>query len=110
MSFIDEMLSDTITIFPYSGFDAFGKSTFGSKQEVKARWEDTITIIVDENGKEKQSQARIFTTAAVLAKDYLYNGKTSETDPTNLPDAKQVIMVKKIGNLNSTEYLIVAYL
>lgn len=106
---IKEDLIETATVFTRGQPDVFGGATW-TKKEIKVRWEKRNSIFYDENGRIVRSDSRVFMQDDVSPGDYLYKGTTTETDPVNLEEAKQVITVKDIYSLDGTEKLVVAYL
>lgn len=60
------MLTETLTVAPYLGQDAYGTPTFGPPAHYPAREEWKVRRIVDQSGQERVSRARVFFDGNVL--------------------------------------------
>ena len=107
---IADFLNETITVFPINGTDVYGKPQYGTKKEIKGRWEDIHDLIVTSEGTEVQVRSRVFLRNDVNQGDVLYRGTTTATDPTTLPEARQVVSIKRIKTIDGSFELKVALL
>jgi len=64
--------------------DGYGGFEFGPPQVIKGRWEQHQKLFTDLEGHQKVSRAEVFLAESVEVGDYLYNGYTTELDPTTI--------------------------
>lgn len=80
-------MTSTISLASETGKDAYGKPSYETPRQVKARVESTRRIVRNPRGEESVSNHRIYTLAPVLLTDriWLPGASTSSADASNLP-------------------------
>lgn len=127
MSIITRMRRQNAIYWPPSGFDDFGKRTFGGLVELtlsegvnsRVRWEDRIEEFIDANGTVILSSSVVYCSVLpgggeIEVGGFLWLGNrsdlTSETVPRENPGAAEIGRVDKLPNLKISEYLRTVYL
>ena len=66
--FVD-MFADEITVEPYASQDNYGAASYGEAKAIRARVEMGPKVVVNANGEEVVSSARVYVGAAVGVRD-----------------------------------------
>ena len=103
-------LNQICTYWEQNGQDVFGKGSFNAPQQLKCRWENIGELLIDKHAQEVVSKARIFLAEGVSLEGYLFLGASTETDPTVVQGAYEVIQVKSSPDIRALQTLYVAYL
>ena len=92
MSWLQNSMNHTITYWPPGAPSGFGPGkSFGAPVTVKARWEDSQEIFFDsDTNRETRSESLVFTETDLSIGGYMFNGVSTSTDPTSLPDAVEI--------------------
>ena len=91
--------------------DGYGKLTFSVPVEIDVRWEDKMELFLTFNGKEKLSQAVIYSETDMDIDGYLYLGLLSElstaekTNPLLEVTAYPIKQFKKSPDLTGSIYV-----
>jgi len=114
---IQRMCTQDIVYWDLSSVDGYGRETFVSPVEIKGRWQSTNEIVMDKNGEEKVSMARVFVLQQVTEGGYLYVGTLDDLDsdpidPTVIDGALRVIATGKTPPMRGTtiEFMYTAHL
>lgn len=108
MSLIVKMRKQDAVYWPLTGFDAYGKPTYGEAQEIKVRWEDTQEEFVDAQGTKQVSRAKVYVGEDMAPGSMLILGVLSSTLDEDDPRASGALEVKsfaKLPNMKATEFL-----
>lgn len=95
MSFPSNLVKSLITYWSPSGNNKYGQRTFNSPVEVKAHWEDRALVFIDQSGAEARSQAIVYLDTDVVNFGWLFNGISTDGDPTSVSDAKEIRGIQK---------------
>ena len=71
---ITSFLNQTAVRWPFTGRDGYGKNTYSAATEIKVRWQDTVELFINTQGKEEVSQASVYLDGSLTTDDYLYLG------------------------------------
>lgn len=104
------LLSQTATWWASTGNDGYGKPTFASPSPVDCRWEDWRSLVLSGTMEESRITARVFLDFAPTVGDYLYEGESTEEDPTTVKDAREVLRVTKMPTVDAQQSLYAAAL
>ena len=91
--------------------DGYGKLTFVSPIEINVRWEDRMELFLTFNGKNKLSQAVIYSETDMDIDGYLYLGLLSQlstaekANPLLEGTAYPIKQFKKIPDISGTTYV-----
>ena len=90
--------------------DGYGGYTFNDAVELNVRWEDKQELFINAQGKEERSQAVVYLDQDVDMGGYLYLGDlddldSSDPDPQNIANAKEIRAFQKIPNIKGTAFL-----
>ena len=111
---ITRMRKQTAVYWPAPVNDGYGRYSFRTAVEIDCRWEDTIEIFVDKEGKERRSMAKVYTDRDVDMDGYLWLGTTSDSaylaDPQSLTDAYPIRRFDTLPTLAATQFLRTAWL
>ena len=120
MSLIRRMLKEKVVYWPPAGVDGFGKQTYGTPVELKARWEDKTVEVLSEDGEKTLAKGRVFVESDVVRRGVLFHGTLIEVEdqvsPFNNKDTDGSPLVHRIigfdstPNLRITEYVRIAYI
>ena len=101
-SFLTRLRQQDATYWVKGAGDGFGGTAFGSPTAVKVFWATVEELVIDAEGKEKLSRAVAFTDQVIEEGSYMYLGTTTETDPTTLDDAREVITYVELPDVKHT--------
>jgi hypothetical protein len=88
----------------------FGGQTYGAPVVIKGRWEGKVENIIDANGQDAVSRAKILTESDVLPTGYLFQGVSIESDPTDVMGAYEIRIIGISPNLSNLQKLVTAYI
>lgn len=103
-------LKQTATYWANPSNDGFNNYTFDSPAQVNVRWEDHQEKVVDENGIEIISKAKVFVDQDMESKEWLMLGTSSEVNPQSEETAFEIIKFEKVPSLKADEFVRVVYL
>lgn len=104
-------LNQVVTYWsPTGDADRYGKPILNAPVQIQARWEDKQTQIVNKQGSEVLSKARVFTLIEVDIDGYIAKGTFADTDPRPLDAAWSVQQVSTTPNLRNMQTLFTVYL
>ena len=103
-------LKQQATYWAVTGVDVYGKRTFASPTTVVCRWEEKVQMIVNKQGKEIVSRARVFLVQDIDMDGYLYLGHSGDSDPRMVDSAFEIQMKAVQPDLRGLSQLNVAYL
>ena len=110
MSYVTRNLKQNITYWSPGVPDGYGGKTWGTPTTIKGRWEDRTEFIIDSQGRQIASLAVVFLVSDVELEGYLYNGTSTESDPTTVSGAREIRSFSKIPTLRFNAYERRAYL
>ena len=94
------LLPDSVTIEPYTGADGYGAPTFGSAISYKARIEWGPKNVLDAQGQEVVSKARVF-----IATSNAIDTRSRITLPAGRgPVTPPIMMVKAVTAMRKTHH------
>jgi len=105
-AFILRNLRQTLVYWANPVSDGFNGFTYDDPVEIKGRCEFTKELVLDKQGEESMSQARVFLAQEVQDGEYLYLGTLVTIDSAPVPDttegAMRVLLGVKTPRLGST--------
>lgn len=104
--------SQEITYWAPSGsVDRYGKPTLSAPVKLLGRWEDGVKVVVNNQGEDAVSKARVFFMNQTISHDgWLAQGdQTAQSNPLNA-SASQILAVGKTPDLSNLESLTTVYL
>lgn len=104
--------SQEITYWAPSGsLDRYGKQTVSAPIKLIGRWEDKIQVVVNNNGEDITSKARVFFIGQDISSDgWLKLGdSTAQSDPV-VAGASLILAIGKTPDLHNLESLTTVYL
>lgn len=105
MSWLTNNLTQEVTYWAQTTtLDTFGKRTYLAPVVLLGRWEDKSELITTRSGKEIVSRSNVFLGQDVKNEDYLFEGVSTEADPTDVVDAFAVKDFRRIPNVAGTEF------
>lgn len=104
MSFLTLYLNQTATYWKRQGADGFGNIVFSSPVQIRCRWEDRTQFIQNAQGDNVPSRSTVFLEQDVSLDDFLFLGKTSEPNPTNLDFAYKVMDFRRTPSLDGKDF------
>jgi hypothetical protein len=108
---LERALNDTVTYWEKTGAtDRYGKPVLSSPVQIKCRWEDRQSQIVNKQGTEVISKSRVFTLTPISIDGYLARGTIASSDPRPLDDAFEIQQVSSTPDLRSLKSLVTVYL
>lgn len=110
MDFLSFGLNQTCTYWAVTGVDGFNKPVFASPVQIKCRWEERTEKVINDEGEEYLSRARIFLKDDIVPGDYLFLGTHAGTDPRLIRDAFRVMAWRRIPSLDGLSFERKAYL
>lgn len=104
-------MRDVITYWAPTGVkNVYGKPTWDPPVTLMARWEDTQQIIVSKHAKEYVSKSKVMVIEELSMDGYLFNGTSTEVDPTTVTGAWEIQAVGRMNDLRAMSSLTVAFL
>jgi len=110
-AFILRNLRQTLVYWANPVSDGFNGFTYDDPVEIKGRCEFTKELVLDKQGEESMSQARVFLAQEVQEGEYLYLGTLATIDSAPVPDTTEgsmrvLIGVKtpRLGSITEFEY------
>lgn len=103
-------LNQIVTYWAPGDENQFGGKTYLAPVEIKARWEDKVENIIDRNGQDAVSRAKIMTEVPVEATGFLYPEPSNAVDPTAVAGAWEIRIVGSVPNLSNLQRLYAAYI
>lgn len=98
-------LNQTATYWAPNTPDGYGGGTFPAPVTVTCRWEDTTEIVLDNKGVEAMARAKVFLETDLLSGGFLVLGTSTATDPRLVDGAWEIVRCKKIGSVQSQQFL-----
>lgn len=95
---------------PLASTDLFGKRAYSAPVQLFCHWEDRTDMYHDKFGKQVVSQSKVFFAEDIALDGYLLLGVSSETDPTTVAGAYEIMQVARVPNLRNLATLYVAIL
>lgn len=110
MSVFTLYLPQTATHWAVNGITGTGQPQFDAPVQLKCRWEQRNDYVINDDGHEVLSRARIFLGVDVVVGDYLYLGVSTQADPRGLVGAFKVLQFRKTPGLRAEIFERKAYL
>ncbi len=108
MSWIQRNLNADITHWVVT-HGAFG-ITFGTPTTQKGFWNDRNEIFKTPQGEDAVSRSIVYLTSDVAEGDYLFEGVSTDTNPTLLDGARRIEKFEKLPDLRNLDHQRKAYL
>lgn len=108
ISNIEKNLVQTAVYWGNPVSDGEGGYTWDDPIELDVRWEDVQTVVLNKNGDEVLSKAKVELKQDVDEEGYLYLGSLEESaldsdaDPRDVDGASRIVVFRKIPRLGST--------
>ena len=103
VGFIINMLNQTATYWAPDGYTHEGAVRFARPVLIKCRWEDRTDMFVDSQGDERRSEALVFVDRSLKTNGYILLGRSTEIDPLDEDEAKEIKARRSIPDISSTE-------
>lgn len=87
-------LPDAVTYFAPDGQDAFGAPAYAAGVEIVARWQDSLSLIRDPQGREITSSTVIYTTSAIAV-----GGKVALGSGASAANGREIRQVARATDL-----------
>lgn len=97
-----------ITYWAVLDNDGYGGFKFSAPVTINARWEDTVAATFNVKGDAIVSKAVVYVDQDVAEDGYLYNGVSSEADPTAVAlqgAAFKIQRITKTPNIRYSDYI-----
>lgn len=108
---LERAMNDVVTYWEKTGAtDRYGKPILSAPVQIKCRWEDRQSQIVNKHGTEIISKSRVFAREALDIDGYVAKGVVADTDPSPLDNAFEIQQVSTTPDLRSLKTLTTAYL
>ena len=102
---IPSILKQEVTYWTKNGQDKYTKPTFDAPVVVKGRWEDKENLLKTNGQVYVISTSTVYMKIALSVGDYVYEGKSVETDPTKVLGARIVLNTKRQVSMNGKTIL-----
>lgn len=103
-------LHQTLTYWPPSAEDRYGKPVSGTPVQKACRWEDRTDEVQSKTGQQVTSRSRVFLDDDVDIDGYVYLGVSDATDPTTVDGAYEIQAKGRQPDLRGLRQLTVLYL
>lgn len=90
--------------------DLYGKSTFTAPIQLECRWEDRTEELRSKKGEEFVSKSRVFVVEQLHIDGYVFLGVSTQANPVDEPDAKEIQALARQPDLRNIRQLTVLYL
>lgn len=98
---------DNVSRWREEGLDAYGKSLYGAREIVEARWDDWQGEVMNDKGEMIVSMGRVYTD---IDDEFKINDRLALGEEATIADSFIVKGVKKSRNGSGTRLLLTAYL
>lgn len=98
-------MKQTATYWAPGSNDGFGGVGFSAPVTIKCRWQDKAELFRDSQARELTSSSIVYPELPLRRQGYLYLGESSEADPANLIDAKEIRQTGSSPSLTNSETL-----
>lgn len=104
MSWITDMLNQTLTYWSPATIDKYGDLSFNTPVSMNGRWENSVQLMVDSKGREFTSRAKVYLFSDVENEGYLFLGDSSGADPTAVEGAYLIRFFSKIPDIDAIDF------
>ena len=104
MSWITDMLNQTITYWSPATINKYGDLAFDTPVTINGRWENSVQLVADSKGREFTSRAKVYLFSDVENEGYLFLGTSSAADPTTVEGAYLIRFFSKIPDIDVTDF------
>ncbi len=104
MTFLTKHRRQAATFWSATGADDSGDPTFAAPKSIRVRWEERQAVFTNAAGEEGSAAAVVFVKEDMKASDFLFLGVSTETDPTDVADAREVQGWSKLPQLIGSGY------
>jgi len=110
MSIVVKMRKQDAVLWDSPVADGYGGHTFDAPVQIRCRWDDEQTLVLDENGNEVVSGATVYPdrtpTKGTDGWGYMYEGTLASiagvnTDPRAVDGARKILIVGKVPSLKN---------
>lgn len=110
ISFVESVCVQTAVYWAPAGNNGFGK-TFAAPVEISCRWDDVSEQVIDQQGQETMSKAKLLLTGDVIEGGFMYLGTlddldSSPQDPREFPSAYPIIQVLRTPLFRSSSVFV----
>lgn len=116
MDIIDTSRNQKAVYWPFLGEDTYSRRLYGPPRELRVRWEDTTEVVVDNQGNEIRSRARVNVGEDLYTEGLLWLGPIAALpvpfpdNPKDLDGAFQIVRFDKVPTLDADDVFRTAYL
>jgi len=115
LSFIEKVCVQTAVYWAPAGNSGYGDS-FAAAIEVPCRWDDVSEQIINQNGQEITSEAKLLLTDDVIEGGYMYLGTLDDldSDPADPREVKKAFSIQQVRRTplfrSTTQFVYEAFL
>jgi len=106
MSTISGALVQTAVYWAPLTKNAYAEYSYAAGVEVRCRWENAKELVINNNGEEVVSRARVWLDQDVVEDGFLYLGSVTDSvydvDPGNVDQAERILAFTKTPRFKST--------
>lgn len=110
MDWLTAFLNQTATLWVSGTLDGYGNPSFAAPVQIPCRWEGKTEKLINGDGSEVVSRARVFLAQDVKEGDYLYLGTAVGANPKVVIGAYAVRVFAKVPALDASDFERKAYL
>ena len=100
MSFIDSLLTETVTYWSPATLNQFGRPSYGTPTTLTGRKEQKNELFIDASGRESLAESVYWLSSDVAVQGYLFLGSSTASDPTQVVGAKEIRAFQKTPSLD----------
>ena len=104
MSWITDMLNQTITYWSPGTINNYGDLTFVAPVTINGRWENRVELVTDSKGREFTSRAHAYLFSDVENEGYLFLGTSTGADPRAVEGAYLIRFFSKIPDIDAIDF------
>jgi len=100
----------TATVWVDNGTDSAGDPTFATPRQISVRWEEKLSVILNSDGEQETSVARVYVSEDLKLGDYLFLGTSAASDPIPTIGAYKIKAYGKVPSLTGKKFIRRAFL
>lgn len=96
---------------PEDRIDRYGNAIVSNPIQLRCRWEDTDTLITEQNGKEVQAMTEVYVSEDVKQDGWIWFGKLADLEGSMVrpSNALQIRKFEKIPTINCRKFARIVY-
>lgn len=106
-AYYDHNMRESVTFWPKAANDGFGGLTYGDPRVILARWQDSVEVVTDAQGRQVASSATVYLAEDIEEEGLILRGESYDDPPA---DVQEIIAVARSPSLDQQYTLIKAYL